>query len=68
MWACICIVAGMVLFMATGSRPWASAVWTVLMVAGFAPAAIAALRCTSVPADVANSSPVPRVSVATSSG
>jgi hypothetical protein len=43
-WALVAVVGGTVLMAVTGSVPWASAVYTVLVVAGFAPAALAMLR------------------------
>lgn len=43
LWACLAVVAATVLFAVVGSTPWASAAYTVLMVAGFAPAALVVL-------------------------
>jgi hypothetical protein len=61
LWACLSIVAAMLLFIVTGSLPWVSAVWTALMVAGFTPAAMAALRPKPVVADVTSTPRVPTV-------
>ncbi|HEY7043858.1 MAG TPA: hypothetical protein VH419_09350 [Nocardioidaceae bacterium] len=44
MWACLALVAATLVMFVVGSVPWTSALWTVLMVAGFAPAALAAMR------------------------
>ena len=44
LWACLALVAATVLMFAVGSVPWTSALWTALMVAGMAPAAVTAIR------------------------
>ncbi|MFA9446700.1 hypothetical protein [Egicoccus sp. AB-alg6-2] len=44
LWATLCLVAGTVLFVVAGSTPATSAIWTVLLVTGLAPAASAMLR------------------------
>ena len=46
LWACLAIVAATVLMFTMGSVPWTSALWATLMVIGFAPAAMAAMRST----------------------
>lgn len=54
LWACLAVVAAAVLFLVLGSTPWSSAASTVLLVAGFAPAALAMLRgpaCSATPGD-----------------
>jgi hypothetical protein len=48
LWSCLAIVAATVLMFTMGSVPWTSALWATLMVIGFAPAAIAAMRSTPV--------------------
>lgn len=62
LWAMMAIVASAVVILVAGSTPVTSAVWTVLAVAGFAPAAAAAMRVRSgdvaLPAD-ARTTPVP---------
>lgn len=44
LWACLAVIAGTVLFLMVGSTPWSSALWTVLIVGGLAPAALTMLR------------------------
>jgi hypothetical protein len=44
LWACLAVIAGTSLSLALGSYPWVTALWTMLVVAGFAPAAIAIMR------------------------
>lgn len=43
-WACLSVITGTVLFVVVGSQPWSSALWTLLLVVGFAPATAAVLR------------------------
>jgi hypothetical protein len=44
LWACLSIAVGTVLFAVLGSTPWSTALWAVLVIAGFTPAARAMLR------------------------
>jgi hypothetical protein len=44
LWACLSVVVGTVFFLFVGSTTWSSAIWTLLLVTGFAPAAAATLR------------------------
>ena len=44
LWACLSVVAGVVLFAFVGSTPWSAALAAVLLVTGFAPAALVMLR------------------------
>jgi hypothetical protein len=44
LWACLSVVAGAVLFAVLGSTPWSAALAAALLVAGFAPAALALVR------------------------
>jgi hypothetical protein len=44
LWAPFAIVAGTLLIAMTGSQRWSSAIYSLLLVAGFAPAALAMLR------------------------
>jgi hypothetical protein len=44
LWACLSVVTGAVLFIVLGSTSWVTGVWTVLLVAGFTPAALALVR------------------------
>jgi hypothetical protein len=50
LWALLCLVAGAAVMAVVGSTPWSTALSTVLLVAGFAPAALAMLRGESRPA------------------
>ena len=49
-WALLAVLASVALIVVVGSQPWASAVWTAGLVAGFAPAAVAMLRGREEPA------------------
>lgn len=60
-WALLCLAAGTVFFLFVGSTPWTSAGWTVLLVAGFAPAAAALLLGTG-PAATRTAAAVPAYS------
>jgi hypothetical protein len=44
LWACVSVVAGMLLSVFVGSTPWSTALAGLLFVAGFTPAALALLR------------------------
>jgi hypothetical protein len=44
LWASVAIVAATVTFLFVGSTPWSSAIWAILLVIGFIPAAAAMLR------------------------
>jgi hypothetical protein len=44
LWACLALGAGTVLFLLLGSTPVTTTAWALLLVAGFAPAALAMLR------------------------
>jgi hypothetical protein len=44
LWACLAIIAATAILVALGSYPWVTALWTLLMVSGLAPAAVATLR------------------------
>jgi hypothetical protein len=50
LWACLALVTATAFFLFTGSTPWSSAIWTVLLVAGFLPAAAAMLHGDHAPA------------------
>jgi hypothetical protein len=56
LWACLSVVAGTVLFAVLGSTPWSTALWAVLVIVGYAPAAAAMLR--SVPASATAGRPL----------
>jgi hypothetical protein len=59
LWACVALIAGTLMFMVAGSVPASSAIWTALMVAGFAPAALALVRGEHAHAEVATAQPIP---------
>lgn len=43
-WAMASVAVGTLVFLVVGSTPWSSGLWMVTLIAGFAPAAIAAVR------------------------
>jgi hypothetical protein len=49
LWACLSVIAGTGLFLVTGSTPATSGIWTLLLVTGFAPAAVVMLRGDAIP-------------------
>ncbi|WP_137159788.1 hypothetical protein [Blastococcus sp. CCUG 61487] len=58
-WAMGSVLAGTLVFLVVGSTPWSTGLWMVALIAGFAPAAAAAVR-TAAPAEVgAPVEPVP---------
>lgn len=50
LWGGLAVGAGTVVLLVAGSTPWSSPVWAVLVLAGFAPAAVAVLRGVRSPA------------------
>jgi hypothetical protein len=43
-WALVSVVAGTLVFLVVGSTPWSTGLWMVALIAGLAPAAVAAVR------------------------
>ena len=59
-WALASVIIGTLVFLAVGSTPWSTGLWVVALVAGLAPAALAAVRGgVRMPAGAVDARPVP---------